>query len=141
MSAKINFYTQDINFKLKQKTKYKTWLIQVANHHHKKINQISYIFCNDTFLHKINLEYLSHNTYTDIITFPYHTEGMPLEGEIYISIDRIKENAKNYLQTFEEELLRVMAHGLLHLCGYDDKTEEQKISMSEKEDEAMHMFN
>ena len=91
------------------------------------------------YLHRINQEYLNHDTFTDIITFPYGSRDT-LEGDIFISIDRIKENAREFNVSFEEELLRVMSHGLLHMCGYSDKSEKEKIIMRKKENEAISLW-
>ncbi len=97
------------------------------------LGEINFIFCDDPYLHKINVEYLNHDTLTDIISFDY-IEGKTLHGDIFISIDRVEENAKKYSVEFFNELCRVMIHGVLHFCGYQDKSEEQKSIMRNKED-------
>ena len=102
--------------------------------------EINYIFCDDDYLHQINVEYLNHDTLTDIITFDY-TEDNVLSSDIFISIERVSDNANDFGVTFETELLRVMAHGILHLCGYKDKTEEDSQQMRKKEDEKIIFFN
>jgi len=110
------------------------WLIDVAKSEKSQLSNLSYIFCSDDYLHKVNLEYLNHDTLTDVITFPYSENPLPIESDIFISIDRCKANAKTYRITTETEVHRVMVHGLLHLLGYDDKNAKQKRVMSAKED-------
>ncbi|MCO5231434.1 MAG: rRNA maturation RNase YbeY [Chitinophagales bacterium] len=114
----------------------KQWLKSIALEEGFKIEDLSYIFCSDEYLLNINIEYLQHNTYTDIITFDLSTspQSPEIEAEIYISIDRVKENAQTLHQSFESEISRVLAHGILHLCGYKDKTDEEEILMRSKED-------
>lgn len=137
----VTFHTEDILFNLPFKASIiKDWLIQLALVEDKKLFRITYIFCSDHYLHKINLEYLNHDTLTDIITFPYSDNLSNIEGDIFISIDRIRENAITFKASFEEELVRVIAHGLLHLCGYQDKTDEEKELMREKEAQAISIF-
>lgn len=138
---KILFYTQeDFVFRLRDKNKIRNWLEECATQEDKSIEQIIYIFCDDEYLLQINQKYLSHNTYTDIITFDY-TIGDNLNGEIYISVERVRENAKTFKVSFREELLRVMVHGLLHLSGYKDKTKQEKKQMREKEKEKLNLFH
>lgn len=104
------------------------WLTNVANEEDKSLASLDYIFCNDQYLHKINHDYLAHDTYTDIITFPYSYN--PIESEIYISLDRVRENAKTFGDgEMRAELLRVIVHGLLHMCGYCDHTDKEKELM------------
>jgi rRNA maturation RNase YbeY len=138
---KIVFYTEEnFTFRLKDKNKIRHWLEECASQENKQIHQITYIFCSDEYLLELNRTHLNHNTYTDIITFDY-TEENNLIGEIYISVERIKENAKKYKVSFKEELLRVMIHGLLHLSGYKDKTKQEKKQMREKETEKLGLFH
>ena len=106
----------------------------------KQAGDINYIFCDDTYLHNINVTYLQHDTLTDIITFDYN-EGEVVHSDIYISVERVRENAGIFGVNFEDELLRVLAHGLLHLCGYKDKTEADSAMMRTKEEEAMKLYN
>ncbi len=136
----ISYHSEDIEFSLDDEAKISSWLISVAEKHLQKIEEITYIFCSDDYLHKINLEYLNHDTYTDIITFPYG-ERDNLEADIFISIERVSDNALAFKSSFLNELLRVMSHGLLHLCGYGDKTEAEKKVMRDREDEAVAMYN
>ena len=129
----IQFCTEDITFSLKEKLKHKAWLNEVAKQEGKKILELSYVFCSDEYLLQINQEYLNHDTLTDIVTFDNSEDPKKIEGDIFISIDRIKENGEK-LGTLETELERVMVHGLLHLLGYKDKKKEDKALMTEKED-------
>ena len=129
----IHFCTEDITFSLKEKLKHKAWLNEVAKQEGKKILELSYVFCSDDYLLQINQEYLNHDTLTDIVTFDNSEDPKKIEGDIFISIDRVKENGEK-LGTSETELERVMVHGLLHLLGYKDKKKEDKALMTEKED-------
>ena len=129
----IQFCSEDITFSLKEKLKHKAWLNEVAKQEGKKILELSYVFCSDNYLLQINQEYLNHDTLTDIVTFDNSENPKKIEGDIFISIDRVKENGEK-LGTSETELERVMVHGLLHLLGYKDKKKEDKAVMTEKED-------
>ena len=129
----IQFCTEDITFSLKEKLKHKAWLNEVAKQEGKKILELTYVFCSDEYLLQINQEYLNHDTLTDIVTFDNSEDSKKIEGDIFISIERVKENG-NKLGTSETELKRVMVHGLLHLFGYKDKKKEDKTLMTEKED-------
>lgn len=111
------------------------WLLSVINREaFEPSDSINFIFCSDAYLHQINLEYLNHDTLTDIITFDNSEEPKTVEGDIFISLERIKENAEVFDVPFEQELKRVLVHGMLHLIGYNDKTEEEQKTMREKED-------
>ncbi len=129
----ISFSTEDIRFSLPEKNKHKAWLKEVAKNEGKNIGELNYIFCSDDYLLQINQEYLNHDTLTDIVTFDNSEGGRWIEGDIFISYERVKENGEK-LGTSETELLRVMVHGLLHLLGYKDKKKEDKTLMTEKED-------
>jgi probable rRNA maturation factor len=129
----IHFCTEDITFSLKEKLKHKAWLNEVAKQEGKKILELTYVFCSDEYLLQINQEYLNHDTLTDIVTFDNSEDPKKIEGDIFISIERVRENG-NKLGTSETELERVMVHGLLHLLGYKDKKKEDKELMTEKED-------
>lgn len=118
----------------------KKWIKNAILQEKYSLGELNYIFCDDTYLLKINREYLNHDTLTDIISFDY-TIGKQINGDIYISIDRIKENAKLYKTTFYNELLRVMIHGVLHYCGYKDKTDADKKIMRSKEDYYLSLQN
>ncbi len=111
----------------------KDWIISTTTLEKYKIDIINYIFCNDAYLLEKNIKYLKHNTLTDIISFDYSV-GNVISGDIFISVERIKENAKKYQTNFIDELHRVMIHGVLHYCGYNDKTKEEKMQMRAKED-------
>tara|TARA_R110000850_G_scaffold184197_2_gene309770 strand:- start:1414 stop:1833 length:420 start_codon:yes stop_codon:yes gene_type:complete len=119
---------------------YTKWLDLIAGSETKTIGEVSYVFCSDAFLLQINQDYLGHDTFTDIITFDYCEEGL-INGEIYISTDRVKENASSFGVSLTNELHRVMAHGLLHLCGYGDKSEAEAQLMRDKENEKIGMFH
>ena len=129
----IHFCTEDITFSLKEKLKHKAWLNEVAKQEGKKILELTYVFCSDEYLLQINQEYLNHDTLTDIVTFDNSENPKKIEGDIFISIERVLENG-NKLGTSDTELERVMVHGLLHLLGYKDKKKEDKALMTEKED-------
>ena len=134
-SEKIHFFQEKIDFSFKESVAAKKWLPAFAVDHAFKIRELNYIFCNDAYLSQINQQYLNHDTLTDIITFDHSETSGAIEGDIFISIERVKENAEKYNTPFERELFRVMVHGLLHLMGYDDKTPAQKKVMRRKEEE------
>jgi len=140
----INFFNEEIDFALTNEEKTSNWLQKIANKEGYIVAAINYIFCDDEYLHKINLEYLNHDTYTDIITFDNSEDNeeneQVLEGDIFISIDRVKENSAELKTNFEQEIHRVMVHGLLHLVGYDDHSDEDEKLMREKEDNALKLL-
>lgn len=136
----IFFESEDIDFQLLEGTKTKDWILKIIEKENKELIQLTYIFCSDAHLLEINKEYLNHDTFTDIITFPY-LDPPHVEGDVFISIDRVKENAKEFNTSFDEELRRVMIHGVLHLCGYPDKTEAEATIMRNKEGEALAMWD
>jgi probable rRNA maturation factor len=115
------------------------WISKLCGHYEKSVKSLNFIFCSDEHLLAINKEYLNHDYYTDIITFPYN-ESDELEADIFISIDRVKENAEEFCETYETEMIRVMAHGVLHLIGYSDKSEEEAQNMRQAENEAINFF-
>ena len=127
-------------FIIENETIFSDWLTSVILSENKKEGEINYIFCNDGFLLDINKKYLNHDTLTDIISFDYSI-GNELHGDIFISVERVKENAEDFNVTFEDELKRVMAHGILHYCGYKDKTAEDEKTMRCKEDEKTKLFH
>ena len=137
--SKINFYSEN-DFVLVDEDLHLSWLESVITSEGKKLEELSYIFCDDEYLLKINMEYLDHDTYTDIITFDYSV-GKILQGDIYISIERVSENAETFNVKFEEELRRVLVHGILHLSGYKDKEESDAALMRSKEEEKMKLFH
>ena len=130
--ARIEFSTQNMFFSLKNKILIKKGILSLIKKEKKKAGNISFTFCDDKFLLALNKKFLKHNTLTDIITFQYPTEE--LSSEIFISIPRVKENAKKFNASFENELRRVMIHGVLHLCGYKDKSPAAKKAMRNRED-------
>ena len=136
----INFFNEDIDFKLQQKNNYKSWLKKVAEKEGFKVKDLNYIFCSDEYLHKINVDYLDHDTFTDIITFDNSEDESTIEGDIFVSIERVKENSQTLNTDFDEELKRVIVHGLLHLCGHDDHSVEDKAEMRSLEDEFILIF-
>lgn len=129
--SQIEFHSEGV-FILENQVKIRQWFEATAKSEGKHIGAINYIFCDDEYLIKINVEFLQHETYTDIITFDYSV-GDELISDIYISTERVAENAKEFGETFDGELNRVLIHGLLHLCGYKDKTEEEATLMRSKE--------
>ena len=135
----INF-NYETDFTLDNEVAIAAWLTNVITSENKKEGEINYIFCDDEYLHKINLEYLNHDTLTDIISFDY-TMGNELSGDIFVSIERVNDNAKDFNVVFEEELKRVLVHGILHYCGYKDKGEAEELLMRSKEDEKIALFH
>ncbi len=129
----INFFEEDISYTLKDKIKLRKWFEETIHQEKKFCGEINYILCSDKHLHTINVDYLSHDDYTDVITFDY-TEGGTVSGDIFISLERIKENARDRKLPITKELHRVMVHGLLHLLGYKDKSSSHKLEMTSKED-------
>lgn len=134
----IAFLTEDITFELKEKLKHKAWLKDAARAEGFNIGELNYIFCSDAYLLEINQKYLGHDTLTDIVTFDNSEDSKIIEGDIFISIERVRENALKF-DTVASELKRVMVHGLLHLAGYKDKDKAQKELMRNKENE--HLKN
>lgn len=133
MSKNILFHNADTSYILKNKRAISSWITDTIKEEEKLLKEISYVFCTDDYLLKINQEHLDHDTYTDIITFDY-TEDGNITSEIYISVDRVRENAKNLGVETLDETHRVIIHGVLHLCGYNDKSELQALEMRNKED-------
>jgi probable rRNA maturation factor len=137
----IAFITEDIDFSLIDQDKIKDWLNRIILKHDFELAELTYIFCSDAYLHQINLDYLDHDTYTDIITFNNADEPGLIESDIFISIDRVKENAETLHIPFTDELHRVMVHGILHLLGFDDKTAALKQKMQAEEDISLTLRN
>ncbi len=135
----INFH-YELEFALEDENKYADWLEQVIISEEKQPGEISYIFCDDEYLLTLNRKYLDHDTLTDIISFDY-TEGTMIHGDIYLSVERVRENAEDFNVNFADELRRVMVHGVLHYCGYKDKSPEEEKLMRAKEEEKMKMFH
>lgn len=130
----IQFFIEDVDFQVLQPRKTKSWLQSIIKAEGFTLNQLNYIFCSDEYLLNINRQYLDHDFYTDIITFDNSEVENKVEGDIFISIDRVRENAQELNKPFEEELRRVLAHGILHLVGYDDIEDAQELEMRNKED-------
>ena len=135
----INFNYEN-EFNLENEEVIANWLSAVIVSENKKEGEINYIFCDDEYLLKINIEYLDHDTLTDIISFDY-TVGNEINGDIFISVERVQDNAIDFNVSFDEELKRVLVHGLLHYCGYKDKGEQDELLMRSKEDEKLAMFH
>ena len=135
----ITYQTQNTKFPNISKRETTRWIKSVAETYNKKIGEIAYIFCSDDCILKINNEYLQHDYYTDIITFDY-SDGNIISGDMFISLDTVKSNAEKFGESFEKELYRVIVHGILHLCGQGDKTSEERIEMTRKEDLALASF-
>jgi rRNA maturation RNase YbeY len=135
----ISFHNQSIAFKFKGKTKLKQWIKTITEKEKHKLGTINYIFCTDDELLEINIKHLNHNTLTDIITFDY-TEGKTINSDIFISIERVLDNSEKFKVTFDEEFHRVMIHGILHLCGYKDKSKADAELMRNKENAALKLL-
>ena len=136
----IYFSSENLNFELENESKVKKWISAVVNAQNRRVGNINYLFCDDAYLININRTYLNHDTYTDIITFDY-VEGNVVSGDIMISVERVKENATLFSTTFEQELHRVVIHGVLHLLGQADKTDEEATEMRKKEEAALALWN
>jgi len=136
----INFFSEQIRFKLSNPKKTTSWIKSVIKKECCRLNSLNYVFCSDEYLKEINIQYLRHKTYTDIITFNYNPAEGVVEGEIYISVDRVRENAKTFKTDFQTELHRVIIHGVLHLIGFNDKSKSEKALMREKEDSYLSLL-
>ena len=135
----INFFSEN-DFVLEQENDFRNWVEQVIESEDKYIGDVNFIFCDDEYLHDINVKYLSHDTYTDIISFD-NSLGNTLHGDIFISTERILENSAEFNVEFIDELKRVVIHGILHFCGYKDKSERDKELMRRKEEEKIELFH
>ncbi|MFY7730472.1 MAG: rRNA maturation RNase YbeY [Flavobacterium sp.] len=133
-------FNYETDFEIPNEEQYENWISQVIESEDKTEGEINYIFCDDAYLLEKNIEFLNHDTLTDIISFDY-TMGNLISGDIFISVERVKDNAADFNVPFEEELRRVMAHGVLHYCGYKDKSEADEQLMRSKEDEKMNLFH
>ena len=131
----IEFYSET-DFSLDQKDAVASWIIEVIRAEELEPGELIYVFCDDEYLHKLNVDFLDHDTYTDILSFDNRL-GNQVNGEIYISVDRVRENAHHFKTDFISELHRVMIHGILHFCGYQDKTEAEEIEMRQMEERAL----
>jgi probable rRNA maturation factor len=130
----IEFHFEINALNLKDRQKLKAFLLSIFKKERTLVNSVNYIFCSDRQLLKINRDFLRHNYYTDILTFELAEKGEPVKGEVYISVDRVRDNARMLSQFYYQEFHRVIFHGALHLCGYRDKSKKEKIAMRAKED-------
>jgi rRNA maturation RNase YbeY len=137
----IHFFTEDIIFTLKKKSEIRNWILNTVKNESYRLKELNYIFCSDEYLLGINRQYLNHDTYTDIITFDTSEEERVVVGDVFISIDRIKENADKFNSAEHDELHRVMIHGVLHLLGYTDKGKKEKAQMTDKENQYLGLRN
>lgn len=126
-------FNYETNFRLEREMQISDWITETILEENCKVGDIDYIFCSDNYLYQLNVDFLNHDTLTDIISFDYSV-GKELHGEIYISVDRVMENASDFEVSFENEMSRVMIHGILHYCGYKDKSEDEAKLMRSKED-------
>lgn len=133
-------FNYEVDFKLNNEELLSIWIKNALVKEGFKLGEINYVFCDDAYLHKLNVEFLAHDTYTDIISFDY-TVGKLVQGDIFISIDRVDENSKLFNASFEDELNRVMIHGVLHYCGYKDKSETQKAEMRSRENYFLELLH
>ena len=136
----IFFSTENIDFELADEPKVKKWILAVVGAQGKRVGNLNYLFCDDSYLINVNRTYLNHDTYTDIITFDY-VEGSVVSGDILISVERVRENATLFNSSFEQELRRVIIHGVLHLLGQADKSDEDAAEMRRKEELALALWN
>lgn len=137
--SSVHFFYNEVRFKLRTPRKVISWIKEIVDKEGSLIQEINYVFCSDSYLLTLNLGFLKHNTLTDIITFDNSEKTFVLEGEIYISVERVEENAKKYNVPFEDELNRVMIHGILHLLGYKDKKPTEKAIMRKKEEACLSL--
>ena len=135
----IFFHTEDISFALESEKTTSIWLVMLVERHKKKLGELNYVFCSDEYLLKLNQEHLNHDYFTDIITFDYCHNDV-ISGDLFISVDRTNENAKTFRKSESNELNRVIAHGLLHLLGFSDKTAEDIVEMRSMEEDALAML-
>jgi len=133
----IEFYSET-DFNIEDTKALSRWISEIILNENHELGDLTYVFCDDAYLHKLNVQFLNHDTLTDIISFD-NSLGKQIHGEIYISVERVKENARTYQVAFLEELHRVIIHGVLHFCGYKDKTKKQQETMSCKENEALDL--
>lgn len=132
--SEIHFFNEELNFVLPHKRKTREWVSEIIHRENKLTGAINFIFCTDKYLHNLNLQFLNHDTLTDIITFDQSQNKSMISGDIFISLERVRENARTYKSGFTSELSRVMCHGILHLIGYDDKTTKESKAIRSKED-------
>ncbi|HEY0174792.1 MAG TPA: rRNA maturation RNase YbeY [Pedobacter sp.] len=138
--APVHFFSEDVKYTLKNKTQIRNWINDTIIAEGQHLDELNFILCSDEYLLRINQQYLNHDTYTDVITFDHSEELKTIAGDIFISIERIQENAKEYKGTVQQELCRVMVHGTLHLLGYKDKGKAAKTLMTQKEDQYLALL-
>lgn len=136
----INFFYENIDFSISHPKQLSRWIQQTISSEKHQLSSLSFIFCDDAYLLSINEQYLQHHDFTDVITFSYAEESFLIEGDIFISVDRVKENAIAFSTSFENELHRVMVHGVLHLLGYKDKDKSDQQTMKEKENSYLSLY-
>ena len=134
------FFFQETKMVLTERKRLKSFIDKLFKKNQKRLEQLTYVFCSDKYLLEINQKFLKHNYYTDILTFDLSSSQKAVEGEIYISVDRVRENARTQGTTIKEEFHRVIFHGALHLCGFKDKTEKEKSRMTAEEDKCLHLY-
>jgi len=135
----IRFHSQEVKFDLRNKNLHKSWIMSCIEAHERITGSLNFIYTSNPELREMNREYLNHNYYTDVITFDY-TEGDIISGDVFISVDQVQKNADSYSQSFENELRRVMVHGVLHLLGFGDASDAEKKRMRKMENEALHLW-
>jgi len=133
-------FNYETDFKLPNEAKISSWISDIIKKENRKEDEINYVFCDDEYLHKLNVQFLEHDTLTDIISFDYSV-GKKLQGDVFISIERVQDNAKDFDVSFKDELHRVIIHGVLHYCGFKDKTDEDAKLMRSKENEALAVLS
>ena len=141
MAGTVNFFNEDVTFTLKNKIKIRNWLKKTAESEGKKLYELNLIFCSDSYLLNINQQYLNHDTFTDIITFDNSEDQGTITGDIFISYERVIDNAKKFKVSTDDELHRIIIHGTLHLLGFKDKSKKDKALMTAKEDEYLQKRN
>ena len=139
MEQPIEFFSEDVEFELENPEQVSEWIATIVAQQGQELSNLTYIFCSDDYLHKINVEYLDHDTLTDIITFNNADEEGTVEGDVFISIDRVRENAKDLGTSFRDETHRVIIHGVLHLLGFTDKSEAEEALMRKQEDSSLSL--
>jgi len=135
----ISFHNESVNNKTPSKRLLKAWIKEFVANHGKKVGELAFVFCSDEKILEVNQNFLQHDYYTDIITFDY-SEGGVISGDVFISVERVLENAASHQVDYTTELLRVISHGVLHLIGFQDKEEEKKVEMTRNEDLCMSLF-
>ena len=136
----VRYFSEGISFKIPHPRKTTAWIKSVIKINKAELKEVSFIFCSDSYLLEINQTFLNHNTFTDIITFDHSKAKSVIEGEIYISVERVAENAKKFDVLFDQEIKRVMIHGILHLLGFNDKKSIEKAQMRKKEEACLSLF-